>query len=126
MADAALAGKLRLSGVKGSLAGASLERLREATAELDAATSGLVVLLELCRRAESLHDPGWVEFSAKRSTWQPSVADVLAGRANQRETGPTVAETLRRPVFGFIIVVTQANLQDHPLGSGPAVVVTVR
>ena len=76
------------------LVDAPLEQLREATQTLNTATSGLVVFLELRRRANFRSGLGWEECSHIASAWQPSVADVLATLSDHLGTGPAVADTL--------------------------------
>lgn len=106
LAAATAAGHVTFSGlVEGHLAAATLQDLRAATVELSSATSGLVVLLELHRRAHGRTDPGWARTATARSTWQPSVAEVLAGLNVHLVDGPTVADTLWWLVQRFIITV---------------------
>ncbi len=98
-------GEITLPGVDGHLAEAPLEALRDATATVDTATSGLVVILELNRRAQGRTDPGWLASSAVRSAWQPSLAAVLDGLTAHLVDGATVADTLWWFVHRFIISV---------------------
>ena len=53
-----------LPGVDVPIHAAPLEALRAATDTIDTATSGLVVILKLHRRAWGRTDPGWVLSSA--------------------------------------------------------------
>lgn len=86
-----------------NLTNATLEELRQATVELDSAASGLVVLLELRRRAHGRTDAGWVQTAAVRSAWQPSVAEVLAAVHTHLAQQPTVADTLWWIVERFVV-----------------------
>lgn len=72
----------------------SLEGLRAWTVRASTATSGLVVLLELARRAQERTDPGWREVSALDSAWQPSLAAVLAALNAHMTTGGSVSDAL--------------------------------
>jgi hypothetical protein len=84
---------------------APLEDLRYATATLDTATSGLIVFLELHRRARGRTDLGWSQAASLRSAWQPSLAFVLADLTTHLEASPTVDETLWWIVRTFILSV---------------------
>lgn len=84
---------------------APLEALRAATDKIDSATSGLVVILELHRRAAMRTDPGWALASAVRSGWQPSLATVLDALSTHLSQAPTVADTLWWIVHRFVISV---------------------
>jgi hypothetical protein len=81
----------------------ALEQLRQLTASLDTATSGLVVLLELDRRAQQLDNPGFRQAIAVASTWQPSLAAVLKGLHAHLASRPTIADTLWWLVQQFIL-----------------------
>lgn len=106
LAAAITAGRVTLPGVVDSnLTTATLEQLRVATVELSSATSGLVVLLELHRRAHGRTDPGWTQTATVRSTWQPSLAEVLAGLDSHVSEAPSVADTLWWLVQRFIFSV---------------------
>lgn len=59
--------EITLSGVDVPVHAAPLELLRAATDTTDTATSGLVVIVELHRRASGRTDPGWALSSAVRS-----------------------------------------------------------
>ena len=99
------------------IAATSLEQLRSATASADTATSGLIVLLELHRRASNRTDLGWSNAASLRSAWQPSVAAVLAELTTHLETGPALVDTLWWIVQTFIIGVHEriaySKLPEH-------------
>ncbi|WP_182113844.1 MULTISPECIES: hypothetical protein [unclassified Actinotalea] len=103
IAAAVEGGQVTLPGVDGTLAATSLESLRAATVELNTASSGLIVLLELHRRAYGRADPGWTQTATVRSAWQPSVVDVLAALHTHLAEGPTVADTLWYLVQRYVI-----------------------
>lgn len=104
LAATVAAGQVSLPGVvEGSLAEATLEQLRSATVELTTASSGLIVMLELHRRAYGRSDAGWAQTATVRSAWQPSVAEVLAALHDHLEDGPTVADTLWWLVQRYVI-----------------------
>jgi hypothetical protein len=106
LAAAITVGEVTLPGVvEGDLTTATLEELRAATVEFSSATSGLVVLLELHRRAHGRTDRGWTETATVRSAWQPSVAEVLAGLSAHLADAPTVADTLWWLLQRFVISV---------------------
>jgi hypothetical protein len=83
----------------------SLEALRALTARLDTATSGLIVLLELARRAGKRSGTGWVQAAHIASAWQPSIAAVFGGLRSHLEASPSVSETLWWLVSRFVIPV---------------------
>lgn len=98
------AGHIDLPGaVEGALTAATLEELRQATEATSSAASGLVVALELHRRAHGRADAGWVQTATVRSAWQVSVAEVLAAITAHLAEEPTVAETLWWLVERFIV-----------------------
>lgn len=98
------AGDVTFAGtLAGNLSDATLEQLRAATAAMSSATSGLVVLLELHRRAHGRVDPGWSQTATVRSAWQPSIAEVLARVTEHLAGDPTVADTLWWLVERFVI-----------------------
>jgi len=105
LAQAVAAGTMRLAGIDSPLPEATLEQLRHATVEASSATSGLVVLLELHRRAADRSGPGWTQTSGVRSAWQPSLAEVLTSLGAHLQENPTVADTLWWLVQRFIISV---------------------
>jgi len=118
LAASIIDGAISLPGaVDGPLPDATLEALRAATVALDTAASGLVVLLELYRRARDRTDPGWAEFSAIRSAWQPSVASVLQGVTSHLADAPTIADTLWWLVHHFVLGVHEriaySKLPEH-------------
>lgn len=82
-----------------------LEALRRWTVSSDTATSGLVTLLELDRRARAQQGHGWQLASGVRSAWQPSVASILDGLHGQMDRGSTPADTLWWLVERFVIQV---------------------
>ena len=94
-----------------------LEGLRAATDTIDTATSGLIVILELHRRASGRTDPGWALSSAVRSAWQPSLATVLKGLSTHLAGEPAVADTLWWVVHSFIVGVHEriaySKLPEH-------------
>lgn len=96
-------GRVSLAGVEGPIPEAPLETLRAATEQLDTATSGAVVLLELYRRAEARTDPGWREFAGLRSAWQPSLMSVFDGLGSHLAEDPDISDTLWWIVHRFII-----------------------
>jgi hypothetical protein len=110
-------GEIALPGADVPVADAPQEVLRAATDDLDSAASGLVVILELHRRASGRTDPGWVASSAVRSAWQPSLAAVLEGLTAHLTEGPTVADTLWWLVHNFVVRVHEriaySKLPEH-------------
>ena len=118
LAASVLDGAIGLPGVvDGPLTDATLDALRSGTVALDTATSGLVVILELSRRARGRTDPGWAEFSAIRSAWQPSVASVIQGVTSHLADAPTIADTLWWLVHHFVLGVHEriaySKLPEH-------------
>lgn len=87
------------------LGGLSMEGLRRYTVEADTAASGLVVLLELDRRAQSRSGAGWEQACRLESAWQPSLASVLAALRTHLDTGPSAGETLWWLVSRFVVPV---------------------
>jgi len=85
------------------LADADLEELRLATRRLDSAASGLVVIVELARRAAERTDPGWTVVLATDSVWQRPVATALSGVRRRIECDATVAELLWWLLTRFVI-----------------------
>jgi hypothetical protein len=97
-------GSIGLGGLSDEpLTSATLESLRLATTELSTAVSGLIVVLELHRRASGRSDSGWLETSTVSSAWQPSVAEVLSSLSSHLGEKPTVADTLWWIVNRFVI-----------------------
>ncbi|WP_030788263.1 hypothetical protein [Streptomyces sp. NRRL S-920] len=92
-------------GILVDVATAPLDDLRRLTSQLDTASSGLVVLLELVRRMEGRAGDGWQKAAAIRSGWQPSIADVTAALRTHLAGSPTVADTLWWLVSRFVIPV---------------------
>jgi len=83
----------------------SLEALRDLTARLDTATSGLIVLLELARRAGKRSGTGWLQAAHIASAWQPSIAALFGELSSHLEGSPSVGETLWWLVSRFVIPV---------------------
>jgi hypothetical protein len=110
-------GGITLPGVDVPVGDAPLEMLRAATDDSDTATSGLVVILELHRRASDRTDPGWILSSNIRSGWQPSLATVLDALNTHLAEAPTVADTLWWIVHRFILSVHEriaySKLPEH-------------
>lgn len=118
VAEAIAAGTARLPGaIEGALPAATLEDIRAATAQLNTATSGLVALLELRRRAGARSGPGWDRCSHIGSAWQPSLAEVLRSLDEHLATEPTVADTLwcitSRYVFSVHERIAYSKLPEH-------------
>lgn len=86
-----------------NVADAAMETLRDVTQRLDSATSGLVVLLELTRRAKERTGIGWRHATRVTSTWQPSLADVLDALDAHLESEPTINDTLWWLVSSFVL-----------------------
>jgi hypothetical protein len=111
------AGDTSLPGLDEPITEARLEHLRAATDTINSATSGLIVILELHRRASGRTDPGWLQSSHLRSAWQPSLAEVLAGLTSHLVDAPTVADTLWWIVHRFIFSVHEriaySKLPEH-------------
>jgi hypothetical protein len=93
------------AGADVNVATAPLESLRRLTDEVDTASSGLVVLLELARRLQDRSGVGWDQASHVASVWQPSVAAIAAGLRAHLADEPTVADTLWWLVARFIVPV---------------------
>ena len=91
---------LRLTDVR-------LEELRSYTRVQTTAVSGLLVLLELSRRAKERAGEGWSQALTIVSAWQPSLARVLSALDAHLATNPTVGETLWWLVSRFILPVHQ-------------------
>jgi hypothetical protein len=101
-------GKLTISDSHGGaikVAAASMEELRSLTAELDSASSGLILILELARRAGRRTGGGWDQAAHIASAWQPSVAAVIAGLRTHLEGAPSISETLWWLVSRFVLPV---------------------
>jgi hypothetical protein len=92
-------------GAEIHVAAARLEELRGLTDQLDSASSGLVVLLELARRMDGRSGAGWEQAAHLASGWQPSVAAVAAGLRTHLGENPAVADTLWWMVSRFVIPV---------------------
>jgi hypothetical protein len=92
-------------GAEINVAEARLEELRGLTDQLDSASSGLVVLLELARRMDGRSGAGWEQAAHLASGWQPSVAAVAAGLRTHLGENPAVADTLWWMVSRFVIPV---------------------
>jgi hypothetical protein len=102
------------------LASARLESLRLATHQLSTATSGLVVVLELYRRAAARSDPGWLATSTVSSAWQPSVADVFVSLRDHLGEEPAISDTLWWIVDLYVIRVHERiALLEAPRGHVP-------
>lgn len=112
-----LAGHVTLPDITPHIPSTPMESLRAATAHLDTATSGLLVLLELHRRVRTRADPGWVNAITLRSPWQPSLASVIQAISSHLETNATVADTLWWLVDNFILTVHEriaySKLPEH-------------
>ena len=96
-------GGAEVSGLGHPVREAPLEALRAWTAKANTATSALVVIMELHRRAADRRDPGWVTTSHVRSAWQPSLADVLTKLTAHLEEQPSVDQTLWWLIHQFIL-----------------------
>ena len=81
----------------------TLEALRRWTVSTDTATSGLVTVLELNRRAAGKHGHGWALASGVRSAWQPSLASVLQGLRSHLAGGASIADTMWWLVERFVL-----------------------
>lgn len=106
LATAVEAGGIALPGSDGDallLVEADLEDLRLATKRLDSAASGLLVILELARRAALRTDPGWTSVLATDSQWQRPVAAALSGVRRRLHSEETVGETLWWLLARFVI-----------------------
>lgn len=97
-------GTLTLPGALDTdLTAATLEELRRATVAVNSAASGLIVLLELLRRAHGRTDAGWAQTATVRSAWQASVAEVLAALHAHLADAPTAADTLWWIIERFVV-----------------------
>ena len=108
IAAALAAGELLANGSDGAeinVPTADLETLRQFTHQVDTATSGLVVLLELARRIGQRSDPGWTQALHLASAWQPSVAAVIAGLRTHLDEEPAIAETMWWLLSRFVMPV---------------------
>jgi len=107
LAASVASGKFRIARDDDAVdpADASLEQLRALTDGLDTATSGLVVLLELSRRAAGSRGRGWDQAASAASAWQPSLAQVLDALRTHLATEPTAADTLWWLVTRFVLPV---------------------
>lgn len=92
-------------GAEVEVAAAPLDELRQLTDRLDAASSGLIVLLELARRMQRRSGPGWAQAAHIASGWQPSVAAVADGLRSHLAEDPAVADTLWWMVSRFVLPV---------------------
>jgi hypothetical protein len=81
----------------------NLETLRRWTVSTDTATSGLIAVLELDRRAAEKQGHGWKLACGVRSAWQPSVATVREGLSTHIAEGATIADTLWWLVERFVL-----------------------
>lgn len=117
LAEALASGTVELPGLDGSVPASSMEQLRAVTEELDTATSGLAVILELQRRAKLRAGTGWDAATRERSTWQPSVASVFDALGAHLGDGPAVADTLWWIVQRFVVGVHEriaySKLPEH-------------
>ncbi|MFE6507625.1 hypothetical protein ACFVDI_05680 [Nocardioides sp. NPDC057767] len=115
--DRIASGEMTLPGLEAPVRDAMLEDLRAATDRIDSAASGLIVILELHRRAADRSDAGWLAATAVRSSWQPSLAAVLRDLTAHLESGPTVSETLWWIVQRYVFIVHEriaySKLPDH-------------
>ena len=111
------AGGVTLPGMEKSARDALLEEVREATDRADTASSGLIAILELHRRAAGRADPGWLTATAVRSAWQASLAAVLRDITAHLATGPTVADTMWWIVQQYVLNVHEriaySKLPEH-------------
>lgn len=110
-------GDVRIPGLIGPVHDAELEDIRAATDRLDSATSGLIAILELHRRASERTDPGWLAATQVRSAWQPSLSAVFRDITAHLATSPTVAETLWWIVQRYVLNVHEriaySKLPEH-------------
>ena len=89
------------------IADARLEELRSYTRKADMAVSGLIVLLELSRRAKDRTGDGWSQALTVGSAWQPSLARVLSELDAHLAADPAIGDTLWWLVSRFILPVHQ-------------------
>ena len=117
LVDAIATGGISLPGMDKPVAEVPLEELRTATDELDTATSGLIVILELHRRTHGRSDPGWMLSSNARSAWQLSLATVLDAITEHVGTDSSVGDTLWWLTNRFILNVHEriaySKLPEH-------------
>lgn len=117
LASAIASGDVTLADFEKPVCEMSLEGLRAATDSIDTATSGLVVVLELHRRAAARADPGWLASSRVRSVWQPSLAEVISALTVHLSSDATVADTLWWIIHRFIVAVHEriaySKLPEH-------------
>jgi hypothetical protein len=100
------AGTAVLPGLDGDplpVVAADLEDLRAATAQLDTATSGLLVILQLARLVRARSDEGWHAVLDTDSAWQPSVREAIGSLAARLRGDDTVEETLRWLLDRFVL-----------------------
>jgi hypothetical protein len=112
------AGRASLDG--GPLpASATLEELRAWTEATDSATSGLLTLVELQRRAAQRTGEGWRGAANVRSAWQAALASVLDALSTHMGSDPTVSETIWWIVRLFVIQPHEriAYEGDHKAGT---------
>jgi hypothetical protein len=83
----------------------TLEALRRWTVSTDTASSGLIVILELDRRAGSHEGHGWKLGTSVRSAWQPSVASIREALHTHVGSGATTADTVWWLVDRFVLQV---------------------
>lgn len=102
------AGSFSLLGYDGNtvkITDSSLEELRILTVQKNTAISGLVVLLELARRAGQRNGTGWQNALHIGSAWQPSVAMILEGLKSHLSSDPSITDTIWWMVTRFILPV---------------------
>jgi hypothetical protein len=94
-------------GLDGDVRPASmtLEALRRWTVSTDTASSGLIVLLELDRRAAAHEGHGWKLGTSVRSAWQPSVASVREALQAHLTSSATNTDTMWWLVERFVLQV---------------------
>lgn len=83
----------------------TLESLRRWAVSTDTATAGLILILELDRRAASHHGQGWNSASHLRSVWQPSVASVLNALKAEMSGNASTSDTVWWLVEQFVLPV---------------------
>lgn len=71
----------------------TIEELRSDAVGLNTASTGILALLELARRASDRSGTGWARTAGVRSAWQPSLLDFLDSLELHFESHPTIAET---------------------------------
>ena len=111
------AGEIALPELKEPVHDALLEDVRKATDRIDTATSGLIAIMELHRRAAGRVDAGWRAATDVRSAWQPSLAAVLRDITAHLATRPTVADTMWWIVQHYVLNVHEriaySKLPEH-------------